>query len=232
MIYSTKRTFIKRPAFILHCILFILGIIGLILSILTMGVTLFSYYTQLSNIFCMITSLLFIIESIKAEIRLREFEALRNVTAAGAVELPHWLTVLRYMATSMVTVTFLIAVTVLAPMFDNILQGYLQMLFAGANFFYHVACPILSIIIFGFFEKSERLSFTATFQAIIPTILYAAVTIVLNILHVLYGPYPFLHVYEQSPTASALWCLSIIFVAWILAILNRFIHNRGISNRF
>lgn len=228
MTKTTRRSFTKNPAFVLNTLLFLLGIVGLVVSIFTMGASMFCYYTQLSNIFCMFTALLFIIESVKAENKASEYEALRNVTALGAVELPHYLTVLRYMATSMVTVTFLIAVTVLAPMYDNIVEGYMQMLFVGANFFYHVACPLLSIVSFCFFEKNERLRFVQTFQAILPTMLYAAVTIILNILRLLHGPYPFLYVYEQTPLASAIWCAAIIFIAWILAIFNWLIHNKKI----
>ncbi len=226
---KSSRSFIKHPAFFLNCILATLGLIGLIISIITMGASLFCYYTQLSNIFCLITAILYMIESFKAERRKNEYETLRNVTALGSVELPHWVIMLRYTATSMVAVTFLIAVTVLPPMFDNLWQGYIQILFVGANFFYHVACPLLSILSFGFYEKNERLRFTSTFIAVIPTALYAAVTVVLNILRVLHGPYPFLYVYEQPPIASVLWCSAILFIAWILAIVIRAIHNRKIS---
>jgi len=226
---KNEKHFIKHPAFILNCILAVLGLVGFIISIVTLGSGMVVYYTQLSNIFCMVTAILFLIESVKAQKKLLEANNLRNTAAIGAVELPHWLTIIRFMATSVVIVTFIIVITVLAPSYDNILNGYMHMFFQGANFFYHVACPLLSFVSFAFFEKQERLSFLASFAALIPTICYAAVTIPLNWFYVIDGPYPFLHVHNQSILASVLWCTGILFLAWLIALAIRALHNRGLS---
>ncbi len=197
----------NTAAFYANLLLALLGAVGLIISILTMGLQLFSFYTQLSNIFCLCSALLYLFYYKKEDI-------------------PQWVKKLRYFGTCTVTVTFLVVVFILAPMFTDILEGYRHMFFDGANFFYHVSCPILAFISFVFLEKEITISWTDTFRALIPTVLYAFVAILLNVLHVLDGPYPFLRVYNQSILASVFWCVAILLVAWVIALVVRGLHNR------
>ena len=72
-------------------------------------------------------------------------------------------------ATAGVTLTLLVTVFFLAPTADyNPLW-----LFANSNLLLHLINPVLSIIIFVVFEKSNRIGFRHTFTAMIPMLVYA-----------------------------------------------------------
>jgi len=53
---------------------------------------------------------------------------------------------------------------------------------------------------------------------LIPTIIYAIISIILNILKVMDGPYLFLHVYNQPIYASVLWIIGILGGAYLIAL--------------
>ena len=59
----------------------------------------------------------------------------------------------------------------------------------------------------------------------IPTIIYAAVMIVLNLLKVLRGPYPFLYVYEQPIYMSVIWAVAILALTYILGLILRVLNG-------
>ena len=208
-----KKNHLAQPAFVLNVMLVICGFIGLIISCINLKASMFEYYTQDSNIFCLISALIYVIASIRAQ-------------KAGK-ELPKWVAKVRYLATCTVTVTFLVVIFVLAPMFENILYGYYLMFFNGANFFYHVTCPLLSIVSYVFWEHEDSNEARDPLIALIPTAVYAAVTIVLNILRLIEGPYPFLMVHQQTPLASVAWCATILLIAWLIAVVIRGMHNRN-----
>lgn len=133
-----KKDYLAQPAFVLNVMLVICGFIGLIISCFNLKVSMFEYYTQDSNIFCLISALIYVIASIRAQK-------------------------------------------------------------AGKD-------PLI---------------------ALIPTAVYAAVTIVLNILRLIEGPYPFLMVHQQTPLASVAWCATILLIAWLIAEVIRGMHNRN-----
>lgn len=188
----------NKKAYIFNIILFAFGLAGLVISFFGMTVgEIFSYYTQDSNIFSMIVSGLYLFYPKK--------------------EPPEYIKILRYSATSCLMVTFSIVILVLGPMYGII--SYPWLFFHGANFFYHVSCPVLAFISFVFFESGKKPSLKASFLAVIPTAVYAAALVILNALKVVYGPYPFLHIYEQPLFMSVFWCIAILAVAWFMAFL-------------
>lgn len=91
-----KKNYLAQPAFVLNVMLVICGFIGLIISCFNLKVSMFEYYTQDSNIFCLISALIYVIASIRAQ-------------KAGK-ELPKWVAKVRYLATCTVTVTFLVVI--------------------------------------------------------------------------------------------------------------------------
>lgn len=76
-----------------------------------------------------------------------------------------WLTVMKYISTAAVFVTFSVVVIFLGPLY-----GYGRMYY-GANFFFHLLIPLLAIAEFILFEESD-LSFRESFLAMIPPSVY------------------------------------------------------------
>jgi len=63
-----------------------------------------------------------------------------------------------------------------------------------------------------------KLSRRQTKIALIPTIIYGIVALLLNILKVMDGPYPFLKVYQQPFFISIPWALIMIGGAYLIAL--------------
>ena len=82
----------------------------------------------------------------------------------------------------------------------------------------HLLCPVLGLLAFLFAEDHSQLRLRHTLYAMIPTVLYAAVIVTLNLTRTVRGPYPFLLVYEQPVWASLLWAALILGTAWLIAL--------------
>lgn len=82
--------------------------------------------------------------------------------------LPRWYVNLMYMGTTGVAITFLIALTVLAPA-----AGFYRVMLFSNNILFHMTCPILSILLFFLINSDHRIKWQSTFIAIIPVVLYA-----------------------------------------------------------
>ena len=192
-------------AYILNVILFIFGVVGLVITLRSMAIEeMFTYYTQDSNIFSMCISGIYLFYRKK--------------------DIPKWLKGIRYAATVSLMLTFIVVVLVLGPMYGP--EWYPWLFFHGANIFYHVLCPIISLISFVLFEKGDVLVMKDTVIAFLPTLIYAIVMVILNISKVVHGPYPFLYVYEQPIYMSIVWGIVIPGIAWIIAIIIRLVKNR------
>ena len=115
-------------------------------------------------------------------------------------------------------VTFIVVMTVLLPIY--MMSGYgTAGMFSGWNLFFHVIAPLLSLFSFWFLEDHEDLPRWSTFAAVIPTVIYAVVLIIMNIKGYVEGPYPFLMVRRQSAAASVLWCAAILAGNLLLALI-------------
>ena len=81
-----------------------------------------------------------------------------------------------------VTLTMLVTVFFLAPKAIPT-TGFFSM-FYHSNFFFHLVSPVLSIIVFVFYEKSDRISFRHTFTGIVPMLCYAVYYIYEALTHI------------------------------------------------
>lgn len=189
----------RLGAILSHAVLVALGLVSLLMSTLENGWHQFQYYTQDSNYFSLCVSVAFLIAACR---RRREDP------------LPQWLLTLRYLATCLLTVTFLVITLVLAPPYGWL--GYRVTLFTGAMSFQHLLCPVLSFVSFFLFEDCPR-GRHLPLLALIPTVLYAVVSTLLNAARVLHGPYPFLYVYEQPWWQSVIYAVVIIGGAYLVA---------------
>ncbi len=178
----------------LNILLIIFEIIALIQCWIAFGGFDFRYYTIDSNIFVMISAILYLLTRKKVP---------------KAVQLA------KYSSTLSVLITFLVVIFVLYPMYNF----NFQLLFLdGPNLIMHVICPLMAIIAFIFFEENDLdNSFLNNVRSLYFTIVYAIILISLNILNVVVGPYPFLEVNNQPVFMSVLWLGGILLVAFVLS---------------
>ena len=177
----------------------IMEVIGLTMATLNRRGTTFQYYTQLSNLFLLVTSIMNIVYAIK-------------VLTGKRKSIPRIVNVLSYSAICTTTVTLLVVLFVLSWMVGDLVW----ILTSGSMIFTHTLCPILAIVMFIFFAP-ERLKKSDALLALMPTIAYAIVAMIMNIARLWYGPYPFLLVYEQPIWASIAWSFGILMGAYGIA---------------
>ncbi len=183
----------------LNCLIVILEIIANAICFAEIGWMMLIYYTELSNLFLLVAAIVNTVACV------RSLESKKRKIPDGAFRLFH-------AATSATTVTFLVVVFVLSWMVGDIVY----VLTAGSMLFTHTLCPLLAIATHCIFAPKCFTKKTAR-RAIAFTAVYAAVVIPLNIFRVLYGPYPFLYVYEQPIWASFLWIVGIFAGAYGIA---------------
>ena len=191
-----------------NLLLIIFGIIGF-LSINGEN-NLFLFYTNDSNILCLLSAILYVLFKIIYKEK----------------DLPFVILIIRYMASACLCLTFLTVVFYLA-VFDalgssNFINAYFNslLLYLGKDSFlyYHLLCPIISFISFSFFEGDRRLNKKKTiYYAILPTLLYAIILVILNINGIVEGPYPFLMINNQEIYISIISFVVIFVIDYICA---------------
>lgn len=102
----------------INTVVIVLEIIGLRISTSERHWTIFAYYTQISNIITLISSVTLII--------------------SGSHEVS---VTLRYLSSCMLTMTFLITLFVLVPMGG----GFKRLMLSGNGLYHHTLCPVLSV---------------------------------------------------------------------------------------
>lgn len=175
-------------ALMLNLAIFICEIIGIIIRFHTKGSLGIEYYTMDSNLLTLVASAILIFYIVTHK------------------RIPKWLSLLRYTATTMLSVTFLVVVLILAPMLEH---GYAILLLTDQMLYNHLICPILSFISFVFFEE-HPFKLRDINWPIGVTILYAIILVALNLCHVVDGPYPFLQVYDHSVLVTLCWTILIL----------------------
>lgn len=183
------------------------------------------FYTDDSNLFCFISVLL-------------NLCFMTAVLCGKRESVPMWVHSIRHMATACVAMTFVVVITVLAPMFSmygGLWTSYKMLMFSPLVIYTHFLCPLLSVASFLFLEDLPVLPFRFNFFALIPTAIYAVIAITLNILRIWEGPYPFLRVYEQSVWMSGVWLIVMAGCAyglsWLLWKYNRVFGNKVMAEK-
>ena len=203
-----KKEYRLISALCANILIIILEVIALILSLIEHGLENFLFYTQDSNYLAMAASAFFCVYAMK-ELR-------------GKSEMPKWVHSLRYISVSCLMVTFFVVVFVLMPMAG---ENSLFLLYGGSMLYQHTLCPLLASLSFFVFEVENKLQKNEVIKALIPTLIYALITIILNICKVIEGPYIFLMVYSQPWYMSVIWCIVILGIAGALAFAVRSLHN-------
>lgn len=175
-------------------VVILLELMGVTLSARSHGLSMFQFYTEDSNLFALVAFGLYAIF------------LLRNLRDPKK-HLPGWVQELKYLSVCCLTVTLVVVVLILAPMYGK--GGLSIMMLQGSMLYHHFLCPVLGLLSLLFFDQVP-IRKKAFFYSAIPTFVYAAAAILLNVLKVLTGPYPFLLVDQQPVWVSAMWFVVIL----------------------
>ena len=205
----------KKISLWVNVFLIIAEIVGFVMVINESGFAFVKYYTQASNIILLIAATLYVIHY---------FKSCKN----GTEELPYYVGLLKYIASCVVLVTFIVVVTVLAPTrADQGANAVMNVIFGGSNLFHHILCPLICVISYVFLDENICSTRKENLLATFPTFLYAAITLSLNIAKIMEGPYIFLYVYEQSVFMSIFWIIAIVGGGFVVAFLLGLVINRN-----
>ena len=132
---------------------------------------------------------------------------------------------LKLMFTVGVAITFLVTVFYLAPATGEDWYS----LFLNSNFFFHLVIPILAIVNFVFFEKTNSIKFYLTPLCLLPTLLYGIYYLINAFSHLIDGvidPAYDWYGFAQNGVAMGLLVFGIMLlfaylITWVLWKLNR-----------
>lgn len=126
----------------------------------------FRFFTVDSNILMGISAILFAIVELK-------------LLSGKLKEIPKKFYILKLMATTGVALTCFVVFTYLGP----ITKGGVGRLLMNSNLFFHLVTPLLSIITFTLFERTNSLSFKDSFYGMLPTFLYEIYYLINIVIH-------------------------------------------------
>lgn len=193
------------------------------------GLKMFIYYTDCSNVLCLLVSAIFVVFMLPALSKGRTSGFVSTYMMQhykGEAEMPRWISMIRYIASCCLMLTFLVVLFVLGPK-----DGYEDQLLGGVHLINHVIAPVLSLMSFLLLETAEPLPKKAPFYAIIPTMIYAVILIGMNVAGLTAGPYFFLRVHDQSLVTTVLWIIVLLGGNYLISWLVMKAYNAMISGR-
>ena len=202
-------------SFILNILVFLLVVTGTIVmmavkseELAANNISVFKYFTFQSNIFIGCIALVF---------AYYQFLVIR-----GKIDkIPQILGIFNLIATSAVALTFTIVIVFLAP-------GYgFKLMYKNANLFFHLIVPVVAMINYLFFIKSEKYRFVITLLTIIPSFLYGVVYFIVVAALNGYGDLKidFYMFGKDGPLIGALNFIAVMSIAYALAILLYFLNR-------
>lgn len=150
------------------------------LTLETTKVGMLKFFTVDSNMLMGIISLIFIIEEIK-------------ILNGKEKEIKRIYYILKLMAATAVGVTFFVVFAYLGP----ITKYGIKSMVTNSNLFFHLLIPLISIINFILFEKTDKLTLKDTKYGLIPSIIYAVFYLTNIFIHMEGG--------KVSPTYDWYW---------------------------
>ena len=184
----------KKISIALNIALVIFGLLGLYRTVVNQKSFAIVFFTQESNYISIIASLLYVLFS-----KRRVF--------------PRFVRLLKYLSVLNLTLTFLVVLFILGP---SLSFNYKWLFFHGSNLYFHLICPLISLISFLFFER-YRIYKNDSIIVIEYTVIYALILTILNILGIVEGPYPFLRVTRNPFYMSLFYFVAIIGGCYILS---------------
>lgn len=169
-----------------NCFVIVFEIIGLYISISARHWKVLAFYTQISNMITLLSSVVLVVMS---------------AAGPGTGQMTSGL---RYLSSCMLAMTFLITLFVLVPMGG----GFRKLMLSGNGLYHHTLCPAISITSYVLWEQHN----TVLWVPVLVTFVYGLVMLLLNYLKKYDGPYPFFRVYDQSKTATVVWIIVMVGV--------------------
>ena len=162
-------------SFITNILVFLLVLTGVILM-LTIGssalgetnITVFKFFTFQSNLFMGIVAFIYALFQLLILLNKRD-------------KIPHVLLVFNHVGTTAVSLTFLVVIFFLGPIY-----GY-NLMYLRANLFFHGLAPLAAMIGYMFIHKECKIKFSDTFFAILPSFLYGVVYLINVVANNAYG---------------------------------------------
>ena len=206
----------EKALFLGHFILLLLELLVVLHAFSEEGWRTLRFYTTDSNLLCGIASLLYMIKSfpkLNGEgkgVVSRYFQKKQKTGVFLAEEKASLITLLRFISTASLMVTFVVVLLVLGP--EN---GYAHEFLGGMRFYSHLICPFLSLFLFVTGEEPVPKKWIP--YALYATLLYAIPLIILNATGQVSGPYSFLKIREQSLGKAMFWIVTILSGNAVLA---------------
>lgn len=154
-----------------------------------MGAEMFTFYTQDFNILAMLAC------AVTAW-----YQLLGLFTGRP---LPLWVKRFKFVAASCLVMITGTVCLILAPLCGP--GGYQELLLSAEMIANHLLNPLAAALSLLLFERRPRLPLRTVWLACLPTLVYGAAVLALNIQQVIHGPYSFFYVYEQPPQTTAVW---------------------------
>lgn len=194
---------VEKCAIFINCLIVLCEIIGFYLAISKWGIAAMGFYTQESNLILGISCLCYVIAKLR-----HKGEAM-----------PHSVLLAKYISTCLIAVTFAVVVFIFVPTDFPKDAGYafFHNLAEGSNLEHHSICPLLAFLTYFAFEHEYKPEKKDSVLALIPTLMYAIVAVILNVAKLVEGPYSFLYVYKQPIPMSIMWFLLIPGCGWLFA---------------
>ena len=169
-------------------------------------IEMFKFFTVDSNVLIGIVSLIFAIKEIQ-------------LIKGKINDIPTKYYILKLMAVSAVWLTCFVVFTYLG----SIAKHGLSSLLMNSNLFFHLIIPVLSILIFIMFEKTDKIKFKHTLYGIVPTVVYGVYYLINVLLHVENGmvsPAYDWYWFVQSGIWTALVVIPLIFgITYIISLI-------------
>ena len=196
---ENKRTF----ALIANLMIVVFGTIGFVQTYMMIP-NVFVYYTVCSNVLAVVGSVLYV---------------LYILIKKNQKEIPAFVMYLRYAGTCCLALTFIVVITILSATGEGTyIENLIGMTAKPPFIFHHFLCPIISFVSFTLFEGDRRLNKKKTiWLAVIPTLVYGAILIILNLVGMVEGPYPFLKINSQPIYMSVIWFVVIVVLDYFLS---------------
>ncbi len=205
MWYSMNK---KKISFVLNVFIILFELQAIVYNAIVNKWLALEFYTELSNLFALVTSTLYVFYLIKGK------------------KMPSLVSLLKYSSTVCLGITFIVVLFILLPMSYYDVKA---MFFDGILLYHHLLCPLLSIISFLFFDDLKVFDQIDMLFSLSFTCVYAVVLIVLNLLYIIEGPYPFLMIRSQSVLASTIWMIIIFSFSFTVSYLFKYFYNRRVK---
>ncbi len=171
------------------------------------GAWMLRFYTQSSNVLAMFVCII--------------CAACEVVCLIRGCALPRWEQLIRYVSTCCLMVTMIVAACILVPMDRS--QSFRGFMLEGALLYLHTLCPL--VMFAGcLLHGGAPLTAKHAMIAVVPTVVYGIITLVMNAKRIYSDPYFFFRIYRQPWYETVMWFVIIIggnfVVSWLLGKLS------------